>query len=107
MGRPLIRPLKYPDSEEEKERFKEYKKKEFPLRHIEETEGLKKELKTIKIWRGPLQTQVFAYFFVAAESSIAVFTFSCKMPVLIIVEEAGMIFTRLYTCRILCFATSI
>ena len=43
----------------------------------------------------------------AAESSIVVFTFSCKMPVLIIVEEAGMIFIRLYNSRILRFATSI
>ena len=45
------RPVKYPDSEEEKVRFKEYKKKGFSLRQIEEAEGLKKDVIAEKLKR--------------------------------------------------------
>jgi hypothetical protein len=45
------RPVKYPDSEEEKERFKAYKKKGFSLRQIEEAEGLKKDVIAEKLKR--------------------------------------------------------
>jgi len=49
------RPVKYPDSEEEKERFKEYKKKGFSLRQIEEAEGLKKDVIAEKLKRYKLK----------------------------------------------------
>jgi len=49
------RPVKYTDSEEEKERFKEYKKKGFSLRQIEAAEGLKKGVISEKLKRYKLR----------------------------------------------------